>query len=117
MNNYALSSSFEPDVVCYVSVNHSNTEAVLFACLSSGRATTTGRLLGPTYYALCCHTAPTQNGSVYRLSSGWVTMTGKQDGKCGIKCLFHGHNLVCQANLVVSKIKTRNGTSQICWNL
>jgi len=26
---------------------HSNTEAVLFACLLSGWATTTGRLLGP----------------------------------------------------------------------
>jgi len=26
---------------------HSNTEAALFACLSSGWATTTGRLLGP----------------------------------------------------------------------
>jgi len=28
---------------------HSNTEAVLFACLSSGWATTTGRLLGPKF--------------------------------------------------------------------
>jgi len=41
------SFSFEPDVVlCSVFVNHSNTEAVLFACLSLDWATTTGRLLG-----------------------------------------------------------------------
>jgi len=30
-----------------LSYHSSNTEAVLFACLSSGWATTTGRLLGP----------------------------------------------------------------------
>jgi len=30
--------------VCH---KHSNTEAILFTCLSSGWATTTGRLLGP----------------------------------------------------------------------
>jgi len=48
------SSSFEPDVAlcshCSVSVIYryrSNTEAVLFACLSSGWATTTGRLRDP----------------------------------------------------------------------
>jgi len=39
-------SSFEPDVVCSCLSYHSNTEAVLFACLSSGWAITTGRLLG-----------------------------------------------------------------------
>jgi len=37
-----FSSSFEPDVVLC-----RNTEAVLFACLSSGWDTTTGRLLDP----------------------------------------------------------------------
>jgi len=37
-------TSFEPDVVLYLSY-HSYTEAVLLACLSLGRATTTGRML------------------------------------------------------------------------
>jgi len=39
----AHSSSFEPEVLCLSF--HSNTEAVLFACLLLGWATTTGRLL------------------------------------------------------------------------
>jgi len=43
------SSTFEPDVVLYAVClsYHSNTEAVFFACLSLGWATTTGRLLVP----------------------------------------------------------------------
>jgi len=46
--NLPASSSFELDVVlCSMSVIPLNTEAALFACLSSGYATTTGRLLGP----------------------------------------------------------------------
>jgi len=41
------SYSFEPDVVCSVSCHATpNTEAVLFACLSSGWTITTGRLHG-----------------------------------------------------------------------
>jgi len=43
-------TSFEPDValICScLSSYHSNTEAVLFACLSSSWATTTCKLLGP----------------------------------------------------------------------
>jgi len=43
-----LSSSFERDVLlCWCLPYHSNTEAVLFACLSSGWFTTMGRQLGP----------------------------------------------------------------------
>jgi len=41
------SSSFELDVAYALCLSfHSNTEAALFACHSSGRVTTTGRLLG-----------------------------------------------------------------------
>jgi len=50
-NNKNNFSSFEPDAALmhYMLYMYyiSNGEAVLFACLSSGWATTTGRLLGP----------------------------------------------------------------------
>jgi len=44
------SPSFEPDAVCSIALclsYHPNTEDALFVSLSSGWATTTGRLLGP----------------------------------------------------------------------
>jgi len=46
-HSYPVSSSFEPDVVCSVSVMPFPLKYVLFACLSSGWTTTTDRLLGP----------------------------------------------------------------------
>jgi len=42
-----LCSSFEPDIVCSLSAIPLQHRTVLFACLSSGWATITGRMLGP----------------------------------------------------------------------
>jgi len=72
IGNFGQDTSFELDVVlCSASVITLHTEAVLFVCLSSGWATTTGRLLGPKV-----------GNSIMRLSQGYSeALTHRESNK------------------------------------